>query len=134
MIPSISDCRLVVLPKISDPRGNLTVIEGDDPFPIRRVFYLYDVPGGESRAGHANKTLQELVIAVAGSFDVEVDDGASRERFSLRRSYYGLFVPPMIWRTLDNFSSGSVCLVLCSAVYDPEDYFRDHDEFLAAVR
>ena len=133
MSPTIADCHLMVLPKIGDPRGNLTVIE-DGPFDIRRVFYLYDVPGGESRAGHANKTLQELVIAVSGSFDVEVDDGASKERFSLRRSYYGLYIPGMIWRTLDNFSSGSVCLILCSAVYDSEDYFRDYDEFLAAVR
>ncbi len=132
--PTVADCRLIDLPKISDPRGNLTVIEGDQPFPIRRVFYLYDVPGGESRAGHANKRLEQLIIAVSGSFDVVVNDGHDIARFSLRRSYYGLYVPPMIWRDIDNFSSGSVCLVLCSDLYDPEDYHRDYDEWLAAVR
>ena len=132
---SITDCRLVDLPKVSDPRGNLTVIEGGRhvPFPIRRVFYLYDVPGGESRAGHANKTLEQLIVAVSGSFDVEVFDGHRSERFSLRRSYVGLYVPAMIWRDIDNFSSGSVCLVLASDLYDPADYYRDRSEYMQAV-
>ncbi len=132
--PSVEDCRLIDLPRITDPRGNLTVIEGDTiPFAARRVFYLYDVPGGESRAGHANRTLQEFIIAVSGSFDVAVDDGTRTERFSLRRSYHGLYVPAMIWREIDSFSSGSVCLVLCSDAYDPEDYYRDRDEYVTAI-
>ncbi len=131
----VGDCRLVDLAKVSDPRGNLTFIEGEDtiPFPIRRVFYLYDVPGGESRAGHAHRTLQEFIVAANGSFDVEVFDGEASERFCLRRSYVGLYVPAGIWRTIDNFSSGSVCLVLASERYDPDDYYRDRDEYMRTV-
>jgi hypothetical protein len=127
-------CRIVELPRITDPRGNLTFIEGDAhvPFDIQRVFYLYDVPGGESRGGHAHRQLEQLVIAAAGSFDVVVDDGSDAERFSLNRSYYGLYVPAMIWTHLDNFSSGSVCLVLASLPYEESDYHRDYDEFRAA--
>lgn len=132
---SITDCRLVDLPKVADPRGNLTFVEGTRhvPFDIRRVFYLYDVPGGETRAGHANIRLEQFIVAAMGSFDVVVDDGRERKRFFLNRSYYGLYIPSMIWREIENFSSGSVCLVLASDYYDAGDYHRDYDEFRRAV-
>ena len=122
------------MPRITDPRGNLTFIEGEGhvPFDIRRVFYLYDVPGGEARGGHAHQQLEQLVIAAAGSFDVVVDDGEQSERFSLIRSYYGLYVPPMTWTHLENFSSGSVSLVLASLPYEEADYYRDYDDFQRA--
>jgi dTDP-4-dehydrorhamnose 3,5-epimerase-like enzyme len=128
-------CRIIELPRITDPRGNLTFLESGEqvPFEIARVIYLYDVPGGEMRGGHAHRELEQLIIAVAGSFDVVVDDGTQRERFSLNRSYHGLYVPPMIWREMDNFSSGSVGLVLASHVYDESDYYRDHDAFAQAA-
>lgn len=127
--------RLIDLPKVSDPRGNLTFVEGGVhvPFLIQRVFYLYDVPGGESRAGHANIALEELIIAASGSFDVVVDNGHGQTVFSLGRSYYGLYVPGMLWRELVNFSSGSVGLVLCSAPYNADDYIRDYRTYLDAV-
>lgn len=133
---SVADCRIVDLPKVTDPRGNLTFIEGGNqaPFEIRRVYYLYDVPGGETRGGHAHRELEQLIIAVSGSFDVIVDDGRQRETFFLNRSYYGLYIPRMVWRELANFSSGSVSLVLASTFYDPDDYFRDFDEYLRARR
>ena len=129
-------CRIVDLPRITDPRGNLTFVEGGGqlPFDIARVYYLYDVPGGESRGGHAHRDLQQLIIAAAGSFDVIVDDGAGTARFHLNRSYYGLMVPRLTWRELGNFSSGSVCLVLASQRYEEDDYFRDYDGFIAARR
>lgn len=132
---SIKDCRIIELPKISDPRGNLTFIEGGNhvPFDIRRVYYLYDVPGGAERGGHAHKGLQQLIVAMSGSFDVVLDDGREKKRFHLNRSYYGLYVCPMIWRELDNFSSGSVCMVLASNLYAEDDYYRDYDTFLATV-
>jgi hypothetical protein len=132
----IAQCRIVELPKISDPRGNLTFVEGERhvPFDIKRVYYLYDVPGGAERGGHGHKELQQLIIAMSGSFDVVLDDGSRRERFHLNRSYYGLYVCPMIWRELGNFSSGSVCLVLASNRYDEEDYFRSYDDYLLAVQ
>jgi hypothetical protein len=128
-------CRVVDLPRIADPRGNLTFVEGGNhiPFPIARVYYLYDVPGGTSRGGHAHRHLEALIIAATGSFDVSVDDGVHQERFFLNRSYHGLLVPRMTWRELDNFSSGGVCLVLASDVYDEDDYFRDHAQFAAAA-
>jgi len=130
----LADCKIVELPKISDPRGNLTFIEGDAhvPFSIKRVYYLYDVPGGAERGGHAHKGLAQLIIAMSGSFDVVLDDGTEKRRFHLNRSYYGLYVCPMIWRELDNFSSGSVCLVLASNKYTEDDYFRDYDSYLSA--
>ena len=129
---SISECKVILLPKIADPRGNLTFIEGDRhiPFAIRRVYYLYDVPGGAERGGHAHKELHQLIIAMSGSFDVVLDDGAERKRFHLNRSYAGLYVCPMIWRGLDNFSSGSVCMVLASNRYDEDDYYRDYAEYV----
>ena len=131
---SIRNCKLIDLPKITEPRGNLTFIEGARhvPFQIKRVYYLYDVPGGAERGGHAHKKLHQLIIAMSGSFDVLLDDGHEKKRFHLNRSYYGLYVCTMIWRELDNFSSGSVCLVLASNLYDERDYFRDYNTFLRA--
>ena len=129
------ECKLINFKKISDPRGNLTVIESlrDIHFEIKRIYFIYDVPGGESRGGHAHKTLEQLIIAVSGSFDVKVDDGREKKTFSLNRAYYGLLVPKMIWREMDNFSSGSVCLVLASDFYRESDYIRKYNEFLGAV-
>lgn len=129
-------CCLVDLPKISDPRGNLTFIEGNQhiPFDIKRVYYTYDVPGGSDRGAHAHKRLHQLIIAMSGSFDVVLDDGFEKKRFHLNRSYFGLYVCPMMWRELDNFSSGSVCLVLASELFDPDDYYRDYELFLKDVR
>lgn len=133
---SIDSCRVIDLPKIADPRGNLTFVEAGRhiPFEIKRVFYLYDVPGGESRGGHAHKKCQQFIVAMSGSFDVIVDDGKERRTFSLNRSYYGLYLPSMIWREMANFSSGSVCMVLASEFYDESDYFREYDEFMLASR
>lgn len=130
------DNRIIELPRINDPRGNLTFIEASRhvPFEIKRVYYLYDVPGGATRAGHGHRTLEQLIIAMSGSFDVLLDDGHERTRHHLNRSYYGLHVEPMMWREIDNFSSGSVCMVLASEFYDEADYFRSYDEFLKAVR
>lgn len=132
---SLDHCRIIDLPKIYEPRGNLTFIEGNNhiPFDIRRVYYLYDVPGGAERGGHAHKALHQLIIAMSGSFDVVLDDGVDKKRFHLNRSYFGLYVCPMIWRELDNFSSGSVCLVLASNVYDESDYFRDYQMYVSAL-
>lgn len=132
---SIDECRIVELPKISDPRGNLTFVEGGNhiPFDIKRVYYLYDVPGGASRAAHGHKKLHQLIIAMSGSFDIKLDDGKNTKIFHLNRSYYGLYVPPMMWRDLDNFSSGSVCMVLASEFYDEQDYFRDYSEFIRST-
>lgn len=132
----ISKCKIIDLPKIHDPRGNLTFIETGKhiDFDIKRVYYLYDVPGGSERGGHAHKELQQLIIAMSGSFDIVLDDGHEKKKFHLNRSYYGLYICPMVWRELDNFSSGSVCMVLASIFYDESDYYRDYDEFLASVR
>lgn len=132
----IEECRIISLPKISDPRGNLTFIESDRhiPFDIKRVYYLYDVPGGAERAGHAHKELQQLFIAMSGSFDILLDDGFIKKTYHMNRSYYGLYVCPLIWREINNFSSGAVCMVLASTFYDEADYYRDYHQFLAAVR
>jgi hypothetical protein len=122
--------------KVANPKGNLTAIEGafDVPFDIKRVFYLYDVPGGEARGGHAHRALQQVIIAASGSFDIVVENGTDEQRFFLNRSYFGLYIPPMTWAHLENFSSGSVSLVLASAHYDEADYYRDHAEYLRVVR
>ncbi|WP_300191085.1 FdtA/QdtA family cupin domain-containing protein [Halothiobacillus sp.] len=127
-------CKIIDLPKIHDPRGNLTFIESHRhiPFDIQRVYYLYDVPGGAERGGHAHKGLHQLIIAMSGSFDVILDDGRKKQRIHLNRSYNGLYICPMIWRELDNFSSGSVCMVLASNHYDEADYYRDYSDYLAA--
>jgi dTDP-4-dehydrorhamnose 3,5-epimerase-like enzyme len=127
----VEEAHIVELPRITDPRGNLTFIEGGNhvPFDIARVYYLYDVPGGETRGGHAHRQLEQLIIAMSGAFDVVLDDGTERRTISLNRSYYGLYLPRMVWRELVNFSSGSVCAVLASRPYEPEDYYYDYDEF-----
>lgn len=131
-IHTLDDCKLINLPKIPDERGNLTFIEGGHhvPFEIKRVFYLYDVPGGADRGGHALKKCQQFLIAMSGSFDVILDDGIRKQRIHLNRSYHGLLIPSMIWREMDNFSSGSVCLALASANYDETDYYREYSDFL----
>ena len=123
--------QIIDLPKIEDSRGNLTFVEQNNhiPFDIKRVYYLYDVPGGSVRGGHAHKQLHEFIIAASGSFDVILKDGQRSKRYHLNRSYYGLYVPPMMWRELDNFSSSSVCIVLASDFFNEEDYIRDFDEY-----
>lgn len=134
-IYTISDCKLIQLNEIGSDLGNLTYIEGQNhiPFPIRRVYYIYDVPPDAQRAGHAHKNLFQLLIAVAGSFDIHLDDGLAQRRVTLNRPEQGLIITPMIWRTLDNFSSGAVCLALASDVYDASSYYRDYKQFLAAA-
>lgn len=132
----LEECKLIDLPKINDNRGNLTFVEGNKhiPFELKRVFYLYDVPGGATRAGHALKKCAQFLIAASGSFDVIVDNGSKREKYHLNRSYYGLYIPPLIWRELENFSSGSVCLTLASELYDENGYYRDYESFLEAIK
>ncbi len=131
----LDECKLIDLPRINDPRGNLTFLETERhvPFEFKRVYYLYDVPGGASRAGHALKGCHQFLIAISGSFDVLLYDGRDKGRYPLNRSYYGLYIPPLIWREIEEFSSGSVCLMLASECYDEEDYLRDYSDFLKAV-
>jgi len=132
---SIEECKRLPLPKIHDPRGNLTFIEGfrHVPFDIKRVYYLYDVPGGATRAGHAHKELQQVLIAIAGSFDLLLDDGLRKKKIQLNRSYYGIYIPPLTWRVIDNFSSSAICLSIVSDYYDENDYIRNYEEFLEIV-
>jgi len=127
--------KLLDLPIIPERRGNLTFIEGEKhiPFAVERVHYLYDVPSGSERGGHAHQALQQLIVAVAGSFDVHLDNGHTKETISLNRSYLGILMQPMVWRTIDNFSSNAVCLVLASRQYDEADYIRDYRDFKLAV-
>ena len=129
---SVFDCTLLDLPKIKTNGGHITSINnggGNIPFDIKRVYYLYDIPGGEGRGAHAHKHLKQLFVAVSGSFEVKVDDGNTKRTYSLTRPYYGLYLPPGLWRELDNFSSGSTCLVLASEKYEEEDYIRDYQVF-----
>ncbi len=132
----LSQCRIIDLPVTQDPRGNLTFVEGNHhvPFNIQRVYYLYDVPGGAERGGHAHKRLQEFLLAISGSFDVVLSDHRHSARVHLNRSYFGVLITEMVWRSLENFSSGSVCLVLASDHYDEGDYFRDWGEYLGACQ
>jgi len=132
----IDECKIVDLPMIKNPKGNLTFIEAGRqiPFDIRRVYYLYDIPGGEARGGHAHKALHQLIVAMSGSFDIHLDDGYAKKTVHMNRSYYGLYICPMIWREIDNFSSGAVCMVLASEYYDEADYYRDYDQFIRDVR
>ncbi len=127
---------IIEFPIVQEPRGNLTFVEATRhiPFEIKRIYYLYDVPGGSFRAGHAHKELHQVLIAMSGSFDVTLDDGKVKQKFHLNRSYYGLHIYPMVWREIDNFSSGSVCLALASDFYDESDYYRDYKTFLDAVK
>lgn len=129
---TINECKIIDLRKISDPRGNLTPIEGgvDIPFDVKRIYYLYDVPSGESRGAHAHKELRQLIIAANGSFTITLDDGTNKKSFTLNRPYQGLLIVPGIWRDLDDFSSGAVLLCLASEHYMTEDYIRDYNEFL----
>lgn len=124
--------KIIELPKILDKRGNISIIEEQIslPFKIKRVHWIYDVPGGEKRGGHAYKENAEFIVALSGSFDVVVDDGKERKTFSLNRSYYGLYVPNRVWREMNNFSTNSVALVLASTIYNPEDYIYSYDEFI----
>ena len=130
--PTVYDCSFIELPKNSFPQGNLTYVYNDVhlPFEVKRVFYSYDIPGGESRGAHAHKALYQLIIAANGSFSVTLDDGRQKRSFNLKRSYYGLLVVPGIWRDLNDFSSGAVLLCLASEHYDEHDYIRDYDDFL----
>ena len=132
----LSKVEVIELPKITDSRGNLTFIESGRhiPFDIKRTYYLYDVPGGAARAAHGHRELKQFMVAMSGSFDITLDDGFEKKVFRLNRSYRGIYIPPMIWRDLDNFSSGAVCLVLASEFYDEKDYFRNYEEFLLAAR
>lgn len=130
---NVDDCRIIELDKHhSDRKGNLTVVENGVtlPFDVKRVYYLYDVPGGESRGSHAHRELEQLIVAASGSFTVVMDDGENKKKFFLNRPYQGLYVKPGLWRDLEDFSSGAVCMVLASDVYHKEDYIRDYDEFL----
>lgn len=130
---SVFDCSIIEMDKHhSDRKGNLTVVENKEtlPFDVKRVYYLYDVPGGESRGAHAHRKLEQLIVAASGSFKVTLDDGRSKRSFFLNRPYQGLYVKPGLWRDLEDFSSGAVCMVLASEVYQKEDYIRNYDEFL----
>lgn len=134
MTHTVADCRLIELPRIHDPRGNLTFVEGGNhvPFELARAYWIYAVPGGEHRGGHAYRELHEVVIALSGSFEVHVDDGAEQHTHLLNRGYVGLYVPNMIWRELASFSTNAVCLILASLPYAEDEYIRDKDDFLAA--
>lgn len=129
----MNEPKIIQLPKILDRRGNLSVVEENNhiPFKIERTFWIYDVPGDSQRGGHAYKETEEFIIALSGSFDVVLDDGVERKIYHLNRSYYGLYVPKMVWREMNNFSTNSLALVLSSTKYDAEDYIRDYDEFKA---
>lgn len=128
----LNKIQLVDVPKILDERGNLSFIEelNHIPFQIKRIYWIYDVPGGEVRGGHAYKTLHEFIVALSGSFDVVLDDGKTKKTYSLNRSYYGLYVPNMVWRSIENFSTNSLCMILASEKYDENDYVRDYEEFI----
>lgn len=127
----LEDVKIINLPKILDDRGNLSFLENFNqvPFEIKRIYWIYDVPGGEIRGGHAYKELNEIIIALSGSFDVVVDDGGEKKTFSLNRSYYGLYVPSGLWRQIENFSTNALCLVLASTAYDEEDYIREYEQY-----
>ncbi len=129
---SIYDCSIIELPRLKNRAGNITVVNNNDniPFEIKRVFYIYDIPGGEDRGAHAHKDCHQFLVAVSGSFEVEMDDGTNKRTITLNRPYYGLHIPPGIWAAEKGFSSGAVCLVLASHKYDEKDYLRDYRNFL----
>jgi len=128
---TVQECKIINLPKNHQLNGNLTSITNgvEVPFDVKRIYYLYDVPGGNSRGGHAHKALHQIMIALSGSFSVTLDDGQNKKTFMLNQPYQGLLIPPGLWRDLDNFSSGSICMVLASELYDEEDYFRNYQNF-----
>ena len=128
---TINDIKIIELPKFLDTRGNLSFAEQNNhiPFEIKRTYWIYDVPGGECRGGHAFKETEEFIIALSGSFDVVVDDGSNKKRFTLNRSYYGMYIPKGLWREIDNFSTNSLALEFASTLYDPNDYIRDYDDY-----
>lgn len=128
---SVYDCSVIELPKISNRAGNITPVTNNEniPFAVKRVFYIYDIPGGENRGAHAHKECHQFIIAVSGSFEIEMDDGINKRTVTLNRSYYGLYIPPGIWAAEKGFSSGAVCLVLASHVFDEKDYIRDYEDF-----
>lgn len=136
MVSSVYNCNVIELPKIHNRAGNITPVHGgtDIPFDIKRIYYLYDVPSGETRGGHAHKELQQLIVAASGSFDVLLDDGKNKKIVTLNRPNFGLYVTPLIWRELINFSSGAVLLVLASKLYEEDEYIRDYQEFLKYVK
>jgi dTDP-4-dehydrorhamnose 3,5-epimerase-like enzyme len=131
ILTALKDSQIINLPRFKDPRGNLSFVEQNNhiPFIIRRTYWLYDVPGGESRGGHAYKENEEFIVALSGSFDVILDDGTEKKTYTLNRSYYGLYVPKGLWREMDNFSTNSLAMILSSTSYDAKDYVRDYDEF-----
>lgn len=133
---TIYDCVIIPLPKVHNRSGNITIVEGQKnvPFDVKRIYYLYDIPGGEDRGGHAHKTLHQLVIAASGSFDILLNDGVNKKVVTLNRPDYGLYIVPGIWRELMEFSSGAICLVLASEVYDEGDYLRNYDEYLNYIK
>jgi hypothetical protein len=135
-MPTVFDCSLIELGKISFPQGNITVVENAAPFPfpIQRVFYLYDIPGGEDRGAHAHKKCHQFLIAASGSFEVLLDDGRNKRLVQLSRPYWGLHIPPGIWAYQINFSSGSICLVMASESYDESDYYRDYKDFIESIK
>lgn len=135
MTTNIHESKMIDLPRLFDPRGNLSFIEGSNhiPFPIKRVYWIYDVPGGEIRGGHAYYTLCEFIVALSGSFDVVLHDGKERKVYPLNRSYYGLYVPNMVWRSLENFSTNALCMILASDKYNEQDYLRNFDDFIKTV-
>lgn len=132
---TIHDCRLIELPKISDSRGTLTFVEGSHhvPFEIKRVFYMYDVPAGEDRGAHAHRQLHQLLVCLSGGFEVHLDDGKEKKIVHLNRPWLGLHIHPMIWASEVNFEEGTVCMVLASSYYEESDYYRDYNEYLAAI-
>lgn len=134
--PTVYDCSVIELPKNHDPEGNLTPVYSNVhvPFDIKRVFYLYDIPGGESRGAHAHKTCHQFLVAASGAFEVVLDDGVNKRTVTLNRPFYGLHIPPGIWAAEQGFSSGSVCLVLASEKYDESDYIRSYEEFLGCIK
>ena len=133
---TVDDVKIIELPKFTDPRGNLSFVEqlNHIPFEIKRTYWIYDVPGGENRGGHAFKQNEEFIVALSGAFDVTVDDGVNKKKITLNRSYYGLYVPAGLWRTMENFSTNSLALEFGSIHYDVSDYVRDYDEFLKLKR
>jgi hypothetical protein len=133
---TVNDCRIIRLPRISSKEGNLTPVYGNKhiPFEIKRVYYVYDIPGGESRGGHAHKDSLEFIVSLMGSFDVLINDGTRQKTVTLNRAYFGLYVPNLIWRELFNFSSGAICFVITSSLFSEGDYIRDYNDFVKQIK